>query len=98
MIFFIPLSLYLEKFELNSIIVKKKVYFLLILSTLIFVSKNLNRINNEYNKYNYNVLKNSFYYLNKDGFIINDTVNKYYIKQKILNKNKYLILNEKTLN
>ena len=98
LIFFIPLSLYLEKFELNSIIVKKKVYFLLILSTLIFVSKNLNRINNEYNKYNYNVLKNSFYYLNKDGFIINDTVNKYYIKQKILNKNKYLILNEKTLN
>ena len=98
LIFFIPLSLYLEKFELNSIIVKKKVYFLLILSTLIFVSKNLNRINFEYNKYNYNVLKNSFYYLNKDGFIINDTVNKYYIKQKILNKNKYLILNKKTLN
>jgi len=98
LIFFIPLSLYLEKFELNSIIVKKKVYFLLILSTLIFVSKNLNRINNEYNKYNYNVLKNSFYYLNKDGFIINDTVNKYYIKQKSLNKNKYLILNKKTLN
>ena len=98
LIFFIPLSLYLEKFELNPIIVKKKVYFLLILSTLIFVSKNLNRINNEYNKYNYNVLKNSFYYLNKDGFIINDTVNKYYIKQKSLNKNKYLILNKKTLN
>ena len=98
LIFFIPLSLYLEKFELNSIIVKKKVYFLLILSTLIFVSKNLNIINNEYNKYNYNVLKNSFYYLNKDGFIINDTVNKYYIKQKSLNKNKYLILNKKTLN
>ena len=98
LIFFIPLSLYLEKFELNPIIVKKKVYFLLILSTLIFVSKNLNRINFEYNKYNYNVLKNSFYYLNKDGFIINDTVNKYYIKQKILNKNKYLILNKKTLN
>jgi hypothetical protein len=98
LIFFIPLSLYLEKFELNPIIVKKKVYFLIILSTLIFVSKNLNRINFEYNKYNYNVLKNSFYYLNKDGFIINDTVNKYYIKQKILNKNKYLILNKKTLN
>ena len=98
LIFFIPLSLYLEKFELNPIIVKKKVYFLLILSTLIFVSKNLNRINFEYNKYNYNVLKNSFYYLNKDGFIINDTVNKYYIKQKILNKKKYLVLNKKTLN
>ena len=98
LMFFIPISLYLEKFELDLATVKRKVYFLLILSALIFFSKNLNRINNEYKKYNYNVFKNSFYFLNKDGLIINDTINKYYIKQKTINKNKYLILNKETLN
>ncbi len=98
LMFFIPISLYLEKFELDPATVKRKVYFLLILSALIFFSKNLNRINNEYKKYNYNVFKNSFYFLNKDGLIINDTINKYYIKQRTINKNKYLILNKETLN
>ena len=42
LMFFIPISLYLEKFELDLATVKRKVYFLLILSALIFFSKNLN--------------------------------------------------------
>jgi len=95
---FIPISLFLEKFQSNSILFKKKVYFLVILTALIFISKNVNRINNEYIKYNYNLIKNPFFYLNKDGFKINDMVKIYYEKQKENSKKKYLILNKKILN
>ena len=42
--------------------------------------------------------KNSFYFLNKDGFIIKDSISKYYIKQRSINKNRYLILNKETVN
>ena len=95
---FIPISLFLEKFQSNSILFKKKVYFLITLTTLIFISKNLNRINHEYIKYNYNLIKNPFFYLNKDGFKINGMVKIYYEKQKENSKKKYLILNQKILN
>ena len=95
---FIPISLFLEKFQSNSILFKKKVYFLITLTALIFISKNLNRINHEYIKYNYNLIKNPFFYLNKDGFKINDMVKIYYEKQKENSKKKYLILNQKILN
>ena len=95
---FIPISLFLEKFQSNSILFKKKVYFLITLTALIFISKNLNRINHEYIKYNYNLIKNPFFYLNKDSFKINDMVKIYYEKQKENSKKKYLILNQKILN
>ena len=95
---FIPISLFLEKFQSNSILFKKKIYFLVILTALIFISKNLNRINHEYIKYNYNLIKNPFFYLNKDSFKINDMVKIYYEKQKENSKKKYLILNKKILN
>jgi len=95
---FIPISLFLEKFQSNSILFKKKVYFLVILTALIFISKNLNRINHEYIKYNYNLIKNPFFYLNKDSFKLNDMVKIYYEKQKENSKKKYLILNKKILN
>ena len=95
---FIPISLFLEKFQSNSILFKKKIYFLVTLTALIFISKNLNRINHEYIKYNYNLIKNPFFYLNKDGFKINDMVKIYYEKQKENSKKKYLILNKKILN
>ena len=58
------------------------------ITALIFISKNLNRINHEYIKYNYNLIKNPFFYLNKDSFKINDMVKIYYEKQKEKSKKK----------
>ena len=71
---------------------------IILFGLLIFISKNLNRINHEYIKYNYNLIKNPFFYLNKDSFKINDMVKIYYEKQKENSKKKYLILNKKILN
>ncbi|MDA9687863.1 hypothetical protein N9U10_01995, partial [Candidatus Pelagibacter sp.] len=58
---FIPLSVHLSKYLQNKKIFKKKVYFLIILTIFIFSMRNINRLNNEYELYNYNILSNSYY-------------------------------------
>ena len=61
------------------------------------MSKNVIRINDENNKYDYNPLNGAFFYLNIDGFKINDRVEKLYeIKQK-KNSTFFFILNNKTM-
>ena len=69
----------------------------MLLSTFIFLSKNISRINNEIDKYNYKPAKSSFFYLNKDGFKINDTVSKLYEKNFKNSENLFFILNKKTM-
>jgi hypothetical protein len=58
---FIPLSVHLSKYLQNKKFFKKKVYFLIILTIFIFFMRNINRLNNEYELYNYNILSNSYY-------------------------------------
>ena len=45
---------------------------------MIFITRNLIRINYEFQNYGYNPIKSAFFYLNKDGFIINDNLYKKY--------------------
>ncbi len=95
LIFFIPLSIHLGKYSYNYNYKKleKKINIILILIILIFVSKNIIRINKEYDKYGYNPLDNPFFNLNKDGFILNDEVEKKYKLWKNNNKS-FLIINK----
>jgi len=97
LIIFIPLSLYLSNFKLNLLKLKKRIYFLIILSTFIFLSKNVIRINDENNKYGYNPIASSFFYLNKDGFKINDRVKKFYEIKQNKTSTFFFILNKKTM-
>ena len=97
LIIFIPLSLYLSKLKLNTIKIKKRIYFLILFSTLIFVSKNFSRIYQEHVKYDYNPIKNAFFYLNKDGFKINDTVKNFLKNKNKEDKSFFFILNKKTM-
>jgi hypothetical protein len=78
LIFFIPISIYLSRFKFNPLILKKKMYFILLLTLLIFVSRNMLRINKEFKQYGYNPIKGAFFNLNKVGFVINDEVEKLY--------------------
>ena len=78
LIFFIPISIYLSRFKFNPLILKKKIYFILLLTLLIFVSRNMLRINKEFKQYGYNPIKGAFFNLNKVGFIINDEVETLY--------------------
>jgi hypothetical protein len=61
MIFFIPLSIYLSRYLIDSKLLKKKVYFIIFLAAFIFLSRNISRLNQEYHIYNYNVFNNAYY-------------------------------------
>ena len=94
LIFFIPISVYLSRFKFNPLILKKKIYFILLLTLLIFISRNVLRINKEFEQYGYNPIKGAFFHLNKIGFIINDEVEKLYKNHKIKDKGFLIIKNK----
>ena len=91
LIFFIPISIYLSQFKFNVLKFKKNISLILILTIIVFIVRNVSRINNEFNQYGYNPIKSAFFYLNKDGFSLNDKVKKLYKNQKIENKSFLII-------
>ena len=76
LIFFIPLSIYLSKFSYSFKQIKLKTSMLILISLTFFLTKNLNRIYTEYDKYNYNVFAKPFYNLSKDAFRISTQLKK----------------------
>ena len=90
LIFFIPTSIYLSRYDYEISFLKKRIYLLIIISLFVFIFKNTNRINNEHNKYEYNPLKDPYFFLDKNAFIISNKI----IKLKKINDNKYLIINK----
>ena len=91
LIFFIPISIYLGQFKFNPLILKRNINFILLLTLLVFIVRNISRINNEFNQYSYNPIQSAFFYLNKDGFSLNEKVKKLYKNQKIENKSFLII-------
>jgi hypothetical protein len=70
MIFFIPLSIYLSRYFTDAKVLKKKVYLLILLAAFIFFSRNISRLYEEYNIYNYNVFNNAYYNSDMQNFSI----------------------------
>ena len=97
LIFFIPISLLISKYKMNFTITKKKTYILIFVSILIFLLKNIVRINYEVKNYGYEPIKKPFFYMNTDGFLINDRVNKLYNKYHNSKKAIFFILNKDTM-
>ena len=91
LIFFIPISIYLSQFMFDKKVLIKKIYFILMLTLLVFFTRNIIRINKEFKQYSYNPVKKAFFYLNKDGFQINDSIKKLYINHKTKNKGFLII-------
>ena len=89
LIIFIPTAIYLNKYDYEKSFLKKRIYSLIIISLFIFIFKNINRISNEYNKYEYNLLKNPYFFLNKNAFKISNKIT----KLNKFNNNKYLTIN-----
>ncbi len=98
LLFFLPLSFYLDKFTMYSKLFEKKVLLLIILSFGIFVAKNFLRINHEINKYGYEPLKNPYYHITKNAFYFEKRI--FQINKAANKKNKryYLILNDDLIN
>lgn len=61
LIMFIPLSFQLEKYYIDWRTFLKKSFILLTITIIIFVSRNLLRLEKEFKVYNYNILKNNNY-------------------------------------
>jgi hypothetical protein len=74
LIFFIPTSLLIEKYQQDKIIYK--IIFIFIVTIFIFYGRNLSRINKEITKYHYNPLQNPYYVVNNDFFYISQNIDK----------------------
>ena len=75
LLFFIPIAIFLNRFLIEVSKLKIKVYFLIILTLLVFSSRNIARIYKEYQIYNYNVFTKAFYRSEEQNFIIFNNIN-----------------------
>ena len=94
-IFFIPLSIFLEKFSKDIPNFNRKIIVVVLITVLIFLGRNINRLIKENKIYSYQPFKNVNYPLNDDSFryqlemqnIIKEN------KAKEIYKNRYIFLN-----
>ena len=88
LIIFMPFAIYISKFTSIKYF-KKKVIFLIVLSLVIFVGRNANRIQNEVKKYNYHLFSYPYYYLDKVHFRVDTFVNRILVNyQNCMDENK----------
>ncbi len=73
-LFFIPLSLILKKFDNNLNIIKKKTLVVILVGITIFVARNIDRIIKENEKYNYNILINPYYKIDNTFFRVENQI------------------------
>ena len=78
--FFIPTAILLgsQKFKFASY--QKQINLLIIISIVIFTSRNINRINNEVENYNYNFIKSPTYRIQPDFYKLNKNKDKVFSK------------------
>ena len=72
LLIFIPLSIILERFSFNVKQFDKKIYFIIFLAIIIFLSRNISRISNENDRYSYNPYEDTNYLINETTFKIAD--------------------------
>ena len=65
LLIFMPISFFLEQYLHQK--TRTRIVVLLLITILIFVGRNINRISSEIKKYNYKPIKHTFYYVNNDG-------------------------------
>lgn len=93
LIFFLPLSIFLERVTLFNSKFKKKIFILILITFSVFIFKNLIRLNKENIQYQYNVLINPYFYIAPGAYEFDKIIAKIDSKQKKTNDNLYLILN-----
>ena len=89
---FIPMSFYLSNFNHVFKVFSKKFQFIILLSVIIFVSKNAIRINSENLKYGYEVFNKPYFYLNKSAFRTDIQIKEILNQNNNLSSKGYLII------
>ena len=91
LIFFIPLSIYMEKnFEPSNSIFKKSIILIFITFSIFFI-KNVNRISNEVKKYNYKPFSKPHYHVIENAYFFRNMI----LRAKEIDKDRksfYLVL------
>ena len=85
---FFPFSSILEKYVISSKKIKTRFFTLMIIITLIFVSRNFIRITNEIEQYSYRPFVDSYYRIDSDHFRIEKKFNKIYNNSELCAANK----------
>tara|TARA_B100000945_G_C20278964_1_gene547674 strand:- start:210 stop:842 length:633 start_codon:yes stop_codon:yes gene_type:complete len=92
LVFFIPVSIYLSSFNNKVVDLDKKLKILVLLTFVIFVSKNINRIYDEKLRYGYQVFNEPYFYLDKSAFRTDIQIKKILEQNKNLSYKGYLII------
>jgi len=92
LIFFLPSSIFLEKRHNFNVKLKKKIKILIIVTFSVFIMKNISRLNNENSKYEYNVLTNPYFHIEKKHFNFQKIFTELHNRYKKKNDNFYFIL------
>ena len=88
LLFFIPTSLLIEKYNLNSKKVYLKTISIILITTIIFLSRNYMRINDEIEKYSYKPFDYTFYNLDSSHFRIDNEFKKIFFNYENCKKEK----------
>ena len=76
LLIFIPASLILEKYSGDISNLDKRVFIIIFLGALVFFTRNVTRIQKEYNVYNYNIFENAYYKEFQQNFKISNNIEK----------------------
>lgn len=93
LLFYIPLSSFLDQYSVYTKKIRGLVFLFLIISFGTFVFKNIKRINNEFKKYNYNPLNNPYFHIADNAFEFSDRISEF-DKLRIKNNKNYIILSK----
>ena len=70
LLLFIPTAANMEKYKNLNYIAIKKIFILIVMVFIIFISRNIVRINKEVKQYNYKPIKNVYYRIDENHFMI----------------------------
>ena len=91
LILYIPLSSFLDQYSVYTKKIRCLFFLILIISLATFVFKNIKRINNEFEKYNYNPFVNPYFHIVDSAYIYSDRISEL-DKLRIKNNKTYIIL------
>ena len=91
-LFFVPLSIFLEKFNSNIKNINNKITMIVMVTVLIFYGRNISRLIKEYKVYSYKPFISVNYPLHKDGFRYKEIIKKKIKANKAIElyKNRYI--------
>ena len=95
---FLSISLLIEKSGLSLEKIKKRIFFLIILSLVVFFGRNTNRLFHEYKQYDYKPTQNIYYHIDDAHFNFQKTIEKLILNFENCSRSKNACIDDKAFN